>query len=250
LLISFNEFISKKRITPLRLLEKNISENCLELNDWYTIKSKRYILELNRDFLEIQKGFSYKSAIYEINKAKKRGIEIQIERNIGIFLDIHYKHLEDVFKRKGIPVPHSKKRLQNLFESLNDNQYLLTIAYNNEGIPIASNSYLVGKEMSFFYTAASLTEYLKDSPNEILMSQSIIELQKMGTMKLEFGRGMDYKKKYGPKEVDFLEINSKKGLWKIKLIEFLETRYKKLRKLKIFKLYLNQPINRLMHIQS
>ena len=82
------------------------------------------------------------------------------------------------------------------------------------------------------------------------MLESIIELQKMGTEKLEFGRGMDYKKKYGPMKVEFMEFHTKKGFWKIEIINSLEFWYKKLRKLKIFKKYLNYSINRLMHVQS
>lgn len=207
-------------------------------------------MNLEKPHEEIRKGFSYKSAVYEINKAQKKGVYVRRELNIDLFLEIHFNHLENVFSRKNLPIPHSKVRLSRLFKSLNENQYLLSIAYNKEDVPIASNTYLVSDEISYFYTAASLTQYLKESPNEILMYESIKELQLMGSKVLEFGRGMDYKKKYGPDEVEFLELYSKKGYWKIDLINELERRYKRLRKSVFFKRYFNKKISRLMHYKS
>jgi hypothetical protein len=250
LLFDFAIFIKKFKYNPIRILERKLEISFLNNYQWCVNKSIRYVLNLEKSLEEIKKGFSYKSATYEINKAQKRGLYVTKEANIDKFLDIHFNHLEDVFSRKKLPVPHSKDRLSKLFKSLNKNQYLLSIAYNKEGLPIASNTYLIGEEMSYFYTAASLKDYLIDSPNEILMYESIKELKLEGSKLLEFGRGMDYKKKYGPDEVEFLELYSREGFWKVELINNLENRYKKLRKSGLFKRFLNKYISRIMHYRT
>lgn len=250
LLSEFAKFIRRTKLTPVRILERNLEIKIEADAHWKILKSKRYILNLEQSIENIKKGFSYKSAVYEINKAQKKGIYVKREKNIELFLDIHLDHLENVFKRKNLPVPHSKKRLIKLFNSLEESQYLLMIAFNADGLPIASNTYLVGEELSYFYTAASLTDFLKFAPNEILMFESIIELKNMGSSKLEFGRGMDYKKKYGPSEIEFLELFSNDGYWKIELIDYFERTYKKLRKNEIFKKYINKSISRLMHYKT
>lgn len=244
------KFIDKSNITPFRILENNLPTEIFNKKDWIIKNSRRYILDLKQTEEEIKKGYSYKSATYEINKAKKRGLYVEFKEDIDIFLQIHFEHLSDVFKRKGIPIPHSKNRLKAMLDSLESNQYLLSVLYNSEGRPIASNTYLIGQKFTYYYTGASLSEYFKDSPNELLMNESIFELKRRGVSLLEFGRGMDYKKKYGPQEIEFIEAFSKKGYWKITLAEKIEKYLKKVRKNKFYKTYLAEKINRILHYSN
>jgi len=169
----FGEFLIKKKLTPFRLLDNHISKESLNSSIWNVLESNRYILDLTQTEEEIKKRFHYKSATYAINKAHKRGLRVEFVSDISFFLDIHYSHLLDVFNRKGLPVPHTKKRLETLFKSLAPQQYLLSIVKNSENKVIASNTYLVGTKFTYYYTGASFSAYFKDSPNELLMSESI-----------------------------------------------------------------------------
>jgi hypothetical protein len=246
----FGEFLIKKKLTPFRLLDNQISKESFNNSIWNVLASNRYILDLTQTDEEIKKGFHYKSATYEINKARKRGLRVEFVSDISYFLDIHYSHLLDVFNRKGLPVPHTKKRLETLFKSLAPQQYLLSITINAEDKVIASNSYLVGKKFAYYYTGASFSAYFKDSPNELLMGESIIELKSRGTNYLEFGRGMGYKRKYGPIEKQFTEAYTLNGNWKLKLLEFGELKLKSLRKNKTYKRFFASKINRLIHFTN
>ena len=243
----FGEFLIKKKLTPFRLLDNQISKESFNNSIWNVLASNRYILDLTQTDEEIKKGFHYKSATYEINKARKRGLRVEFVSDISYFLDIHYSHLLDVFNRKGLPVPHTKKRLETLFKSLAPQQYLLSITINAEDKVIASNSYLVGKKFAYYYTGASFSAYFKDSPNELLMGESIYELKRRGSKFLEFGRGMSYKRKYGPVKKQFIEAYTKKGGWKLTLLDLGESKLKSLRKNIIYKRFFASSVNRLMH---
>jgi lipid II:glycine glycyltransferase (peptidoglycan interpeptide bridge formation enzyme) len=246
----FGEFLIKNKFTPFRLLDNQIPKESYNSRIWNVFESNRYILDLTQTEDQIKKGFHYKSATYEINKARKRGLRVEFVSDISYFLDIHYSHLLDVFNRKGLPVPHTKKRLETLFKSLAPHQYLLSITINAEDKVIASNSYLVGKKFAYYYTGSSFSAYFKDSPNELLMGESIIELKSRGTNYLEFGRGMGYKRKYGPIEKQFIEAHTLNGNWKLKLLEFGELKLKSLRKNKIYKRFFASKINRLIHFTN
>ncbi len=250
ILEKFIEFIEKINFTPFRILQNDFPIELFSNKDWILKKNNRYILDLRKSEEEIKSGYSYKSATYEINKAKKRGLYVQFIDNVNDFLNIHFEHLSDVFSRKGIPNPHSFKRLFALLNSLNKSQYLLSIIFNLQGKPIASNIYLIGQKFSYYYTGASLSLYFKDSPNELLMSESILELKRRGVELLEFGRGMDYKKKYGPTEKEFVEVYSRQGFWKVEFAEFVEYYLKKLRKNKLYKILLAKQVNRLLHYSN
>jgi hypothetical protein len=243
----FGEFLIKNKLTPFRILDNKIEKEAFKNTIWNVKESKRYILDLNQSEEQIKKGFHYKSATYEINKARKRGLQVQFVDDVDFFLEQHYTHLLDVFKRKGLPVPHSKKRLEILFKSLSNQQFLLSMVINAENKIIASNTYLMGTKFAYYYTGASSSEYFKDSPNELLMSESIFELKKRGSNYLEFGRGMDYKRKYGPVEESFTEAYTLHGTWKLNFLEWGEKKLKTLRKNRIYKQYFANKVSKLIH---
>jgi hypothetical protein len=238
-------YLSILKIGPMTILDNVLFNVEIEkkMDNFNLVQQKRYVLDLcNNTVDELIKKFHPSSARYSWRKAQKLGVNVKFINDINLFLDSHVKHLDAVFKRKGIPNPYSFNKLSKILESLDPNEYLLSIAYDVNQNAIASNIYLLDNYFAYFYTGASLTEALNLCPNEILMIESLLKLKELNVPKIEFGRGNKYKEKYGPDVYLFYQLEGNFGDWKFNVINKLFNLYKKLRKMRFIGKFLTKLI--------
>lgn len=171
----------------------------------YTVRSTFYVDTRNSEE-ELWNNLNYKSCKYSINKAKKEGLRVvSVERaeEIPAFVDTHRHHIEDVFNRKGMkPMPYQKKEhLLALCQSLSpDNIMMLKVLGNDENGTeqcMATAIFCPGKNASTYFTGASMRQYMKYCPNELMVWEGMRMLHERGAGNLIFTGVAHYKKKFG-----------------------------------------------------
>lgn len=181
------------------------------LNDFELKKGRGYTLDIHRDYQEVVKGFDYKSARYCINKARKMGVTVSEMTDVETFASRYDQMFKDVFAKQGITPTYGKPEVIALIESLMPDKVLCLEARDTQGTVIGANIYVMDNHFATFWGGASLREYQKLCPNELLMEEGILRLQAKGIETLEFGGGGKYKEKYGP--VKYERYKLMKGKW-------------------------------------
>ncbi len=197
--LSLMRYASKRAsyfsITDLNLAGENLDT---EWPDSIKITSKQhYFLDLSREWDEIYRSFKDKSCRYEYRKGLKNGLSVSFGLDISSFITHHFKHISNVYNRKGLVPTFSRNRLQYIAESLYPDNVLLGVCLNENKEPVASCIIVFNEYCAFLTTAACLDLWLGKGANEFLMVQCIQEVRNRGAKKMEFGGGMKYKEKYG-----------------------------------------------------
>lgn len=208
-----SNFLFKKRICSFFQIydfDMNILDEEI-LNDFELKKGRGYTLDIRRDYQDVFKGFDYKSAKYCINKAKKMGVTVSEITDVEAFADRYNQMFKDVFAKQGITPTYGKPEVIALIESLMPDKVLCLEARDTQGTVIGANIYVMDNHFATFWGGASLREYQKLCPNELLMEEGILRLQARGIETLEFGGGGKYKEKYGPEKYERYKLM--KGKW-------------------------------------
>ena len=155
---------------------------------------------------ELWNNLNYKSCKYSINKARKEGLKVEVidrHEDIPSFVDTHHRQIEDVFNRKGMtPMPYQKKEhLLALCRSLFPNKIIMlkVLGQDDNGVEqcMASAIFCPGKNGSTYFTGASLRQYMKYCPNELMVWEGMRLLHERGAGDLIFTGIAHYKKKFG-----------------------------------------------------
>lgn len=163
-----------------------------------------YVIDLRPSEEELWQSLHYKSCKYCINKARKEGLSVrrveEVEDIAGFALR-HSQHLQDMMRRKrskGLPCQRHKNILA-LCQSLFPHHVLMLEVMTPDGLSIASGifAYIPGGTATYF-TAASLEDYMRLCPNELLVWEAMRILHNEGAKDLILGGVAHYKKKYAP----------------------------------------------------
>ncbi len=166
-----------------------------------------FLLDVKKTEEELWDQLHYKSCKYCINKARKNGLTTKIidkEEDIDSFVDQHYKHLQDMLRRKktsGLP-SQRRDNLMVLCHALFPHHILMlqVIGKDTDGNDVAMSSciFAYGNAGSSFFTSASYQKYMRYCPNELMVWEAICFLHSRGAGIIDLGGMADYKKKFGP----------------------------------------------------
>lgn len=171
----------------------------------YSVRST-FFVDTRKEEDELWDNMHYKSCKYSINKARKEGLTVMaVERaeDIPAFVEIHRHQIEDVFSRKGMkPMPYQKKEhLLSLCQSLFPDKIIMlkVIGKDESGMEqcMSTAIFCPGKNASTYFTGASLRQYMKYCPNELMVWEGMQILHKKGAGDLIFTGVAHYKKKFG-----------------------------------------------------
>lgn len=171
----------------------------------YIAKATFYV-DTQQSEESLWRNLEYKSCKYSINKARKLDLKTQIIEHadeIESFVDIHYRQIVDVCDRKGMKhLPYqNKNHLLKLCQTLFPNHILMikVVGENEDNeLKIMSTAiFVLGKQVSSYFTGASFRHLMKYCPNELMVWEAMKYLNKKGCGNLIFGDTSHYKKKFG-----------------------------------------------------
>ncbi len=167
-----------------------------------------------------------------IRKAQKNNVRIINVEPASKILDFYYSMLEDTLARRGAKVYHSKDFFEELFKKFYP-ENLLFLASEVNGKIASMGIFLYNQNLVIYLSGASLPEYNKYAPNNLLHWEVIKFAIKNKISYYDLGgRGIPsidkFKESFGGKVIEFygFRFNSLAFDWSFKL-------YKKL--IKIFK---------------
>lgn len=142
-----------------------------------------WILDITQSEEDILKNMR-KTTRYEINKAKKLGVEI-IKSNTTEYFDDFYNIYLDTIKRQGW-TGYSKEFIKTQFETfVKDDSALLYLAkYNNEFI--AASIFIYYGDSSNYHYSGSLTSARKIPGPTLIQWENILEAKQRGLKRYNF----------------------------------------------------------------
>jgi hypothetical protein len=196
-----NIITSFDRYHPL-LQNNKFSSNKTEVN----MIQNFIILDLNKNFLEIEKKFEYRHK-KSISKAEKSGVKVFFEKNLDHldnFINIYTKMLN--FQKADKFYYFEKNFYINLFKYIKENFFFSYAVLDNK--IISCELILHNNFYAHSYLGASLIEYRHKCPNHILKSKTIQKLIDIKCKYYLIGGGLadndgiyQYKKGFAPNGV-------------------------------------------------
>jgi hypothetical protein len=137
-----------------------------------------------------------------IRKAEKAGVTVE-EASDDAFADDYYGQLEDVFAKQSLVPMYGVDRVRALIEDVHPTGRLLLLrARSPEGECIATGIFPALNRTMYFWGGASWRAHQILRPNEAVMWHAMRYWKARGVVACDLGGGADYKRKYGPREVE------------------------------------------------
>jgi CelD/BcsL family acetyltransferase involved in cellulose biosynthesis len=137
-----------------------------------------------------------------IRKSQKEGVIIE-EASGEEFADEYYAQLEDVFAKQSAAPTYDVNRVRELIRALEPTGRLLLLrARSADGTPIATGIFPALNGTAYFWGGASWRQHQIVRPNEALFWHAMQYWKARGVTALDMGGGGDYKRKYGPTELN------------------------------------------------
>jgi hypothetical protein len=137
-----------------------------------------------------------------IRKAEKAGVTVE-EAADDAFADDYYAQLEDVFAKQSLVPMYGVDRVRALIENLHPTGRLLLLrARGPDGECIATGIFPALNRTMYFWGGASWRAHQILRPNEAVMWHAMRYWRARGIEVCDLGGGADYKRKYGPREVE------------------------------------------------
>jgi lipid II:glycine glycyltransferase (peptidoglycan interpeptide bridge formation enzyme) len=137
-----------------------------------------------------------------IKKAAKNEMLAEVASDDS-FVDEFYNHLLEVFKRKELPLAHSKRELSQLIEKLAPTGGLLLARVRDPetGLPIASGIFPAFNGTMYISGVAALGSQVHRNSSEALYWFAIRYWRERGMTSFDMMGGGEYKRRYGAVEV-------------------------------------------------
>jgi Acetyltransferase (GNAT) domain len=137
-----------------------------------------------------------------IRKSEKEGVVVE-EASGEEFADEYYAQLEEVFARQSAVPTYDVSRIRELIRTIQPTGRLLLLrARSAEGKPIATGIFPALNPTAYFWGGASWREHQIVRPNEAIFWYAMRYWKARGISVLDMGGGGDYKRKYGPVELN------------------------------------------------
>jgi CelD/BcsL family acetyltransferase involved in cellulose biosynthesis len=137
-----------------------------------------------------------------IRKSEKEGVVVE-EASGEEFADEYYAQLEEVFARQSAVPTYDVSRVRELIRAIHPTGRLLLLrARSADGKAIASGIFPALNTTAYFWGGASWREHQILRPNEAIFWYAMRTWKARGVSVLDMGGGGDYKRKYGPVELN------------------------------------------------
>jgi len=137
-----------------------------------------------------------------IRKSVKERVVVE-EASGEEFADEYYAQLEDVFARQSAVPTYDVSRVGALIRALHPTGRLLLLrARSADGTAIATGIFPAMNTTAYFWGGASWREHQIVRPNEAIFWHAMRYWKARGISVLDMGGGGDYKRKYGPVELN------------------------------------------------
>jgi hypothetical protein len=137
-----------------------------------------------------------------IRKSEKEGVVVE-EASGEEFADEYYAQLEDVFAKQSAVPTYDVSRIRELIRATHPTGRLLLLrARSAEGKAIATGIFPALNMTAYFWGGASWREHQIVRPNEAIFWYAMRYWRARGISVLDMGGGGDYKRKYGPVELN------------------------------------------------
>jgi CelD/BcsL family acetyltransferase involved in cellulose biosynthesis len=138
-----------------------------------------------------------------IRKSEKVGVLVEEAAGDDGFADEYYAQLEDVFAKQGLSPTYDVTRVRELIAAVHPTgQLLLLRARSPEGLSIATGLFPGLGGTAYFWGGASWREHQALRPNEAIFWHAMRYWKARGVTTMDMGGGGDYKRKYGPIELN------------------------------------------------
>ena len=137
-----------------------------------------------------------------IRKSGKDGLVVE-EASGAEFADEYYAQLEDVFAKQSLRPPYGVARVRELIRCLEPTGRLLLLrARAPDGQSAATGIFPAMNGVAYFWGGASWRSHQILRPNEAIFWYAMRYWKARGMTVLDMGGGGDYKRKYGPRELE------------------------------------------------
>jgi len=137
-----------------------------------------------------------------IRKSEKEGVVVE-EASGDEFADEYFAQLEEVFARQSAVPTYDVSRVRELIRTIQPTGRLLLLrARSAEGKAIATGIFPALNTTAYFWGGASWREHQIVRPNEAIFWYAMRYWKARGISVLDMGGGGDYKRKYGPVELN------------------------------------------------
>jgi hypothetical protein len=137
-----------------------------------------------------------------IRKSVKEGVVVE-EASGEEFADEYYGQLEDVFAKQSASPTYDVSRVRELIRAIHHTGRLLLLrARSADGKAIATGIFPALNTTAYFWGGASWREHQIVRPNEAIFWHAMKYWKARGISVLDMGGGGDYKRKYGPVELN------------------------------------------------
>ncbi len=151
-----------------RLIELNLNATN-KISATSAVARANYLLDLHRDYLEIQQGFS-RSANRNIRKAKNEKVTIIENASAAAIIQLHRRRFKDGIGSSDADYSRFLSLVNKLSEE--DNYYCIG-ALNKNGLLIAGSIYLIYKDRISFVLNGNTAESLENGATHLLMDHTI-----------------------------------------------------------------------------
>lgn len=173
---------------PFPLINHGLKE-MFETNGLHSVPFRTIILNLERPIEAVWQALD-KEARWGVRKAERVGVEVEIASTLSEWRD--YSHLHLIHSREKHYITYPYNFFEELFKLHDKNMARLFLArYENK--TIAGSLFLVYRKNMLFLQNASLANFLKYNPNNLIQWKSIEWAFKNGVKTYDMG-GLPYKK--------------------------------------------------------
>lgn len=137
-----------------------------------------------------------------IRKAEREGVTVE-ESNGDGFAEEYYAQLQDVFAKQSLRPTYDCDRVRALIRNLQPTGNLLLVrALDSDGRCIATGIFPAMNGVMYFWGGASWRQHQILRPNEAVFWYAMRHWKARGMTAFDMGGGGDYKRKYGPRELE------------------------------------------------
>ena len=189
------------RCLHLELKDRFLQPDDLDRRDFEQSPSVTFEVDLRPPEEEIF-GRMTSACRRAIRKSEKEGVVVE-EASGEEFADEYFAQLEEVFARQSAVPTYDVSRVRELIRAIQPTGRLLLLrARSAEGKAIATGIFPALNTTAYFWGGASWREHQIVRPNEAIFWYAMRYWKARGISVLDMGGGGDYKRKYGPVELN------------------------------------------------
>lgn len=208
-----------------------IADRNLKVEDakkyFHTVTANSLQLSVNRSDEELFKVFKSDCRNF-IRQFERRGATLEIVQPNDEFVENFYLQLIDVFDKQGMNPTWTVDKVKCLLRNLSEENMVLCLQVKDiEGNCIASSIFPGFRDKFFYWAGVSFRSGQHFRPNEYMIWSAIKYWREKGAKEFDMVGVRDYKKKFGPEEVQYAILEVAKPWFLICLKNLAKSLYYK-----------------------